>query len=161
MHAQALTTVNPEMREKIVALEAEMRDYVQKYPDVEPQLPLRHTFAPGAYARQIFIPAGTLVIGKIHKHAHLNMVMAGIAVVATEDGVQSFTAPFVFTSQPGTKRVVAALTDVIWVTVHLTEQTDLAKIEDEIIAPSFEAYDAFAGIDVTSFAQTMLERATL
>ena len=151
-------TVNPIMREKIVSLEAKMRDYVREHPDAEPQMPLRHTFAPGAYARQLLIPAGSIVVGKIHKHAHLNMLMVGLAVVATEDGIQEYAAPYVFTSQPGTKRVVAAVTDVIWVTVHVTEETDLAKIEEQIIAPSYADYDAFAGIDVSAFAESILER---
>ena len=158
---QALTTINPEMREKILTLEAQIRAYVETHPTVEPEMPLRHTFAPGSYARQLFIPEGALVVGKIHKHAHLNMLMTGIALVATEDGIQEYRAPYVFTSLPGTKRVVAALTDVIWVTVHVTEETDLDKIEAEIIAPTYGDYDAFAGINVTAFAQTMLERARL
>lgn len=155
---QHALTVNPVVREKILNLEQKLRDYVTAHPDAEPEMPLRHTFAPGSYARQLFIPAGTIVVGKIHKHAHLNMLMVGHAVVATEEGVQEYVAPFVFTSSPGTKRVVAALTDVIWVTVHVTEETDLAKIEAEIIAPNYAEYDAFAGIDVTALAHTILER---
>lgn len=156
-----LAPINPERREKILALEAQIRQYVETHPDTEPSMLLRHTFAPGSYARQLLIPEGTLVVGKIHKHAHLNMLMMGVALVATEDGIQEYTAPYVFTSLPGTKRVVAALTDVLWVTVHVTNETDLEKIEAEIIAPTYATYDAFAGIDVTAFARTMIERATL
>ena len=147
----------PEMREKILHLEATMKAYVQEHPDITPDCPLRHTFAPGAYARQIFIPQGTLVVGKIHKHAHLNLLMLGQAVVATEDGIMTYTAPFVFTSLPGTKRVVVAVQDVIWVTVHLTEQTDLAKIEEEIIAPTYAEFDRLHGIDVEALACKILE----
>jgi len=100
------------------------------------------------------------VVGKIHKHAHLNMLMLGQAVVATEDGIHTYTAPYVFTSLPGTKRVVVAVQDVIWVTVHLTEETDLAKIEAEIIAPNYAEYDRLHGIDVAQLAQTILEVTT-
>jgi len=153
-------TLFPEMREKILHLEACLKDYVRKTPEAAPDLPLRHTFAPGAYARQIFIPEGSLVVGKIHKHAHLNLLMLGQAVVATEDGIVTYTAPYVFTSLPGTKRVVVAVHDVIWVTVHLTEQTDLAKIEEEIIAPSYAEYDRLHGIDVAQLAQRILEVTT-
>ncbi len=153
-------TLFPEMREKILHLESCLKDYVKANPDAQPECPLRHTFAPGAYARQIFIPEGSLVVGKIHKHAHLNMLMMGQAVVATEDGIYTYTAPFVFTSLPGTKRVVVAVRDVIWVTVHLTEQTDLVKIEDEIIAPSYAEYDRLHGIDVAGLAQRILEVTT-
>lgn len=152
----ALTT-NPEMREKILHLEACLKEYVTQTPEAAPTLPLRHTFAPGAYARQILIPAGSLVVGKIHKHAHLNLLMLGQAVVATEDGIQTYIAPYVFTSQPGTKRVVVAVHDVVWVTVHLTDSTDLARIEEEIIAPTYADYDQLQGIDVQRLAQTILE----
>lgn len=135
-----------------------MREYVQAHPDTEPQCPLRHTFAPGSYARQILIPNGSLVVGKIHKHAHLNMLMLGTAVVATEEGIVTYHAPFVFTSQPGTKRVVVAITDVIWVTVHVTEETDLVKIEEQMIATTYDQYDALQGIDVEALAHYVIER---
>jgi hypothetical protein len=150
----------PEMRDKILHLEATMKAYVKEQPDSAPMLPLRHTFAPGAYARQIFIPEGSLVVGKIHKHAHLNMLMLGQAIVATEDGIMTYEAPYVFTSTPGTKRVVVAVSDVIWVTVHLTDETDLLKIEDEIIAPTYAEFDRLHGIDVAALAEKILEVTT-
>jgi hypothetical protein len=149
--------LHPDMREKILQLQAAMQAYVRAHPEAEPDLPLRHTFAPGAYARQIFIPQGTLVVGKIHKHAHLNMLMLGTAIVATEDGIQTYQAPYVFTSLPGTKRVVVSVRDVIWVTVHLTEETDLEKIEAEIIAPTYADFDQLQGIDTAALAQRILE----
>jgi hypothetical protein len=40
---------------------------------------------------------------------------------------------------------VYAREETIWVTVHVTKETDLAKIEEEIIAPSFESL----GLDVS------------
>ena len=150
-------TLHPEMREKILHLESTLKEYVKANPDAQPECPLRHTFAPGAYARQIFIPQGSLVVGKIHKHAHLNFLMLGQAIVATEDGILTYTAPFVFTSLPGTKRVVVAVQDVIWVTVHLTEQTDLTKIEEEIIAPTYAEFDRLHGIDVSALAKHIVE----
>jgi hypothetical protein len=56
-------------------------------------------------------------------------------------------APATFVSQPGTKRVVYALKDTVWTTVHVTESTDLDEIEAEIIAPSFEALTALEHIE--------------
>lgn len=101
--------------------------------------PLKHHFAPGVYAREIFIPAGTVIIGKIHKHAHVNIISQGSASVMTEFGEMKIEAPCTFISQPGTKRAVLAITDVIWTTVHPTDETDLAKIEDEVIAKDYAA----------------------
>ena len=111
-------------------------------------MPLWHAFAPGAYARTIFIPAGTLVVGKIHKHAHLNILIRGRVSVATEEGPMELEAPRVMTSKAGTKRVVYAHSPVLWTTIHLTDKTDLDAIEEEIIAKSYEAYDAVQDADV-------------
>jgi hypothetical protein len=109
---------------------------------------LTHHFSPvdekygcGTYAREMFIPKDTLIIGKIHKHQHLNFIMKGKVSVATEFGKKYFTAPYVFVSEVGLKRAVYAEEDTIWVTVHLTEHSgeeNLDKIEEEVIAPSYE-----------------------
>lgn len=99
----------------------------------------RHHFAPGQYAREIELPAGKVVVGKIHRHAHVNVLSKGKVKVFTEgEGSKTYEAPLTFISQPGTKRVVYAVTDAIWTTVHVTDKTDLADIEAEIIAPTFD-----------------------
>jgi len=107
--------------------------------------PVTHHFAPGLYAREIFIPAGTLIIGKIHRHAHVNTISKGRVVVATEFGKHELSAPCTFVSRPGTKRAVVAQEDTIWTTYHPTEETDLEKIEAQVIAPSFEALECDGG----------------
>lgn len=109
--------------------------------------PVRHIFAPGAYAREMTIPAGTIIIGKIHKHAHLNFITKGRAKVATEFGTIEIEAPHTFVSEPGTKRVVHALEDVVWTTVHVTDETDLAKIEDYVIAKDYEELERYLASD--------------
>jgi hypothetical protein len=38
------------------------------------------------YAREILLPAETFIVGKIHKHAHLNIVTRGRCTVVTEFG---------------------------------------------------------------------------
>ena len=129
-----------ERREHIMRLERVLRG-LEDATDAK-DFETRHHFAPGAYAREILLPAGSLVVGKIHRHAHVNVVSFGRALVATPDGVTEIHAPYTFISQPGTKRVVLALTDVVWTTVHVTDETDLEKIEAAVIAPSFDALPA-------------------
>lgn len=132
---------NTEIRTKIMTLEERINAYNAENGLQTPDCPLRHHFAPGMYGREILLPKGVLVVGKIHKHAHLNMIMSGSVAVATEEGVHHYRGPVVLVSQAGTKRVVYALEDTIWVTVHLTNSQDLAVIEEEIIAKSYEDYD--------------------
>jgi len=102
------------------------------------QFPLTHHFAPGVYAREMFLPAGHTIVGKIHKHAHLNFLMKGVVVVSTEEGSKELNGPCIFTSYAGTKRAVYIKEDAIWATVHVTEETDLTEIENEIIAKDFK-----------------------
>jgi hypothetical protein len=104
--------------------------------------PFRHIFAPGSYARELTIPKGTLVIGKIHRQAHLNIVSAGRIRVMTENGVVEISAPHIFVSEPGIKRVGYAVEETVWTTVHVTEETDVEKIEAHAIAPSYEELSA-------------------
>ena len=114
--------------------------------ELEPvECPLQHVFAPGAYARTMRIPAGTVIVGKIHKHAHLNILSQGTVCVMTEtEGDRELTGPLTMVSPPGTKRAVYAVTDAVWTTIHLTNSTDLEEIEAEVIAPTFEDYERFA-----------------
>jgi hypothetical protein len=119
-------------REKILELEAQMRNM----PQID--CPLQHHYAPGLYAREILLPKGSLVVGKIHKHAHINTISRGHVTVYTEFGESDLIGPTTFTSKVGTKRVVLAHEDTIWTTYHVTEETDLDKIEEHVIAKSYD-----------------------
>lgn len=93
------------------------------------------------YAREMMIPKGTLIIGKIHRHQHLNFISKGRVKVFTEFGEKHLEAPCTFISEVGLKRAVYAEEDTLWTTVHLTEfdkEAELDKIETEVIAPSYD-----------------------
>ena len=102
-----------------------------------------HHWAPGCYGREIFMAEGTVVVGKIHKHAHLNILLQGEVTVSTEFGNERFSAPRVWVSEPGTKRAVYNHTDTRWMTIHPTDETDLEVIEEHDIAPTYEDYTLF------------------
>ena len=103
--------------------------------------PLKHHFAPHVYGREMLIPAGGTITGKIHRHAHLNIIVRGHAVVATEFGDKEVRGGDVFVSEPGTKRAVHAIEDTVWITIHPnhSDTQDLKQIEEYEIAPSYEA----------------------
>ncbi len=136
------------IRSNILQLEKNINAFKKENGIPDPDCPLTHTFASGSYARTIFIPKDTLVVGKIHRHDHLNMLMVGRVVVATEEGPRKLEAPQVLVSKAGTKRVVYTYTDTIWTTVHLTEKTDLDEIEDEIIAKDYSEFDSIEDSNV-------------
>jgi len=128
------------MRQAITQLEQHLIHQVpEATTDVDAVLPLVHHFAPHMYGREIFLPTESLVVGKLHRHSHLNVLMKGHVLVATEDGVEELIAPCVWTSKAGIKRVVYTLEEAIWLCVHPTETTDLDEIEENTIAKSYAA----------------------
>jgi hypothetical protein len=112
-------------REDIVRLQGAMMSIQCEQPEPE------HFFAPGMYLRKLVVPAGMLIVGKIHRHAHFLMVLQGRALVISEFGRDEVTAGHISVSQAGVKRVVLALEDTNFVTVHLNEgdSQDLTVIE--------------------------------
>lgn len=100
--------------------------------------PLKHTFVDGAYVREITMPKGTLIVSKIHKVCHPYFVLRGDVSVLTDNGIVRIKAPFSGVTQPGTKRVLYMHEETVWTTVHVTKETDLKKIESEIIAKTFD-----------------------
>ena len=127
----------PPIRSKVNEIEAMMR----QMPQVD--MPVKHHFSLGVYGRELFIPAGTLLTGKVHKYQQLNVLCQGGMSVLTEDGVKRVKAAFIVVSPAGTKRIAYAHTDCIWMTVHATDKVNLAEIEQEFIAQSDAEYLEF------------------
>lgn len=103
--------------------------------------PLIHHYAPGLYAREIAIPAGAVVVGKIHKHAHINVISHGSALVVTEFERVRVQAPYTFVSLPGTRRTLIAETDLVWTTIHTNEDEcrDPDQLVERLTAPDYAA----------------------
>jgi len=119
----------PPSREKIQQLQETMLELRCDMPEAE------HFFAPGMYGRRFTMPAGMLVVGKIHKHAHLMMVLKGRAEIVTEFGRDVVEAGHVSVSQPGAKRVVLAQEETVFMTVHHnpSDTENLEEVEDDHI----------------------------
>ena len=132
--------VRAEARTKIAAAEAQLRAHPQAM--FNDCFPLRHIFTPGIYAREIILPAGSILVGKIHRERHLNFISRGHVHVFTEIGLlEELRGPMTIVSEPGTKRTVVAIEETVWTTIHHNPKnlTDLGELEKLIIAPSYEA----------------------
>lgn len=102
------------------------------------ELPLTHHFSPGIYLREIFMPAGTVVIGKIHKTEHFNIILAGACLIVHGDGRrEELRAPYTFVSQAGVQKVLYILEDCLWQTVHANpaEERDVELLEEQLTFP--------------------------
>ena len=128
-----LSVNNIPSREQIEKLQSEMMEMPQA------ELVTDHYFSGGMYCRRVFRPAGTLIVGKVHKKDHLFLCAMGEIIAWTEGGMKHLKAGDVIESKPGTKRVTLAVTDAIGITVHRTNKTDLNKIEKELIEPDEKA----------------------
>ena len=96
-----------------------------------------HHFCAGLYARELFVPAGVVAVGKTHAQQNLFFLLNGTALIATPDGPREITGPFMSVTQPGTKRAVYAVTDCTFMNVHpnADDEKDLALLEARYITP--------------------------
>ena len=119
---------NRQMRDAIFRLE----DNLAKLPQVDCRI--EHRFAPGLYSREMYVPAGCMMTGSIHKFEHLSMFLEGRMLIPDEHGKTiEIVAPIVEVAKPGIKRVGYAVEDVRWITVHHTDETDLDALWDLLV----------------------------
>jgi quercetin dioxygenase-like cupin family protein len=128
-------------RSNIMALEDAMKQLEGYDPEGKETCRITHHFAPGVYARAMFMPAGALVTGKIHLTEHLSIMARGKMSVYNGGESVDFVAGDIILSKPGSKRAGYAHEDSVWITIHATDMTDPEKIEDEIIVETFEEFD--------------------
>jgi hypothetical protein len=95
---------------------------------------ITHHFTPGLYCREMHIPEGTILTSKIHLTEHPFVLSKGTLRVWDEfGGVKDLSAPFFGVTKAGTRRIGLTVSDVVWTTFHVTDETDVAKIEETII----------------------------
>jgi len=116
-----------DMRDRVLALQSALVQMPQYEPVTE------HYFHGGMYCRKMFSHADVTMVGKVHKKEHFFMVVSGTAAITTDDGVQVITGPQLFCSKPDTKRVVYSVTDVIYMTVHRTDNMTVESVEEELV----------------------------
>ena len=81
------------------------------------------------------MPAGAIVMGHHHKGDCTNVLVKGSLQVYVNGDIQTLTAPLTFTSGPG-RKIARILDDVIWLNVFATEETDIDKLEADLIDKS-------------------------
>lgn len=126
-----IANIDPQLswREKLAYLVERMGSQMQV------ECPLKHYFAPGVYLREIFMPAGSVVIGKIHKTEHFNIIQKGRLSLIGEGESHVLEGPCTFVSKAGVQKVLYIHEDTVWSTVHLTTERDLERLESDLIEP--------------------------
>ena len=113
----------------------QLQDLCAQLPQAD--MPVQHTFLPGQYLRRMSRPAGALVVGKRHRFRHA-LIVSGHVTLRTADGMVELQGFHVIDSPPGMKRAIYAHAPSELVTVHLTDETDLERIEALVIMPDDE-----------------------
>src|SRR6187551_184114 len=91
-HPPKKTPTDSDNLAKIFAMQDIIRDNAPAVP-----MSVQHHFAPHVYMREIFMPAGTFVIGKMHKTEHFNIITQGVVrLINHDDSISEVQAGDVF-----------------------------------------------------------------
>jgi len=116
--------------EQIEALEAKMLEYEQTLPEVV------HHFAPGIYMREARFKEGTLAIGMSHRHDCMNVVLSGRVSVVIAGHVREMKGGDVFVGKAFDRKVGYIHEDSRWLTIHPTNEIDIATLEEQLLIKS-------------------------
>ena len=131
------------LRPAIERLQAEMAKHSQI------ECKTDHYFADGLYVRTVFSPAGSVIVGKVHRTEHVYAVLSGRVQVTTDNGVIDLDAnkngPQFLICSVGTKRAVLVIEDAWRMNVHHSPENlrDIDALETMLIEPDDTAlFDA-------------------
>lgn len=117
----------------IEKIKEQMYEMVEMNSELSVETPSHHHFTDGLYTRETHMMAGTIAIGKKHRYSVTNILIKGKISVIMDDYVTEWVAPCVFVSEPGVSKIAYFHEDTIWLNCHPTDETDLEKIEADVI----------------------------
>jgi hypothetical protein len=92
-----------------------------------------HHFGPNIYIKEVTLPAGSVIVGKHHRHEHLcNMVSGRMIVVDSEGNRTELVAPMTFMAKAG-RKIAYIIETVVFQNIYSTSETDIQKLEDMIV----------------------------
>jgi len=94
---------------------------------------LVHHFSDGLYAKQMIIPADTMILKHTHSFSHLSILASGKVAVMRGDEVDVIEAPACIEIKAGLVHGVKALTDCVWFCIHATDEKDVLKVDNVLI----------------------------
>lgn len=105
---------------------------------------LRHFWSGDVYCRELFMPAGAVVVGRIHKFDHMEIMLSGKVTLSTNDGsVEELSGYNVFEAQAGKKRVLYMHDDTMWLTFHSAPKADPDYLLDYLSCETYEQFIEF------------------
>lgn len=133
-----------QLRDQRVAAIAHVVAALREIPEqIKPEIITRCT--PGLMSREMRLRAGECVASKVHLSEHQFVIAAGKCYVASDTESVILEAGHVGITLPGTRRIILAATDLVWLTFHATDMTD----PDEFEASVTTDLDALAEVPKT------------
>ena len=107
--------------------------------------PLKHTFVDGVYVREMKFKKDSAVVGAIHKHLHVWFLLYGHLFIATEGSQEEYVAPCYVVAKPGSKRVIYAAEDSLFVNIHANPDniTDIEELEEQLVSLTYKDYEQY------------------
>lgn len=102
----------------------------------QPDIPVKHSFAPGVYIRELTIPAGVFVIGNEHLTEHFNFVVSGKCRCFVNGFVRELNAKDLFVSNKNVMKVAYVVEELHFMTIHATTETNIEKLEEMLFLKS-------------------------
>jgi hypothetical protein len=101
---------------------------------------LINTVVGNLYLRELVIPAGCAIVGKVHLRDHVSLCISGDITVLTADGMKRVVSGYNETTFAGLKRLGYAHKVTRWLTVHdigeMTEPKTISNIESFLFGDS-------------------------
>lgn len=109
-----------------------------------PQLDLasvtKHYFGGGMYARELYMPKGSVVTGKIHLKEHLCHISFGDVTIVEAGKRTRVRGPYTFVGEPGSKRALYMHENTLWTAFHVTDATTVEECEATLVSNDYKAY---------------------
>ena len=102
------------------------------------------------YGREMTLEKGAIVVGKIHKHPVINVLLKGKLAVVSENGRRVVEAPCVYVSEPNVKRIGYVLEDCVWLNVLMTKQVGEENLNEIADFHTANTYEEIGLIDSTN-----------
>ena len=106
-------------------------------------VPIKHSFADQLYLRQMNLKKDYVIVGAIHNHLHAWFLLSGKVIINNNGEKIEHIAPCYTVSEPGSKRLIYAVEDSVFVNVHKNPSNtqNIEELENEIVSMTMEEYN--------------------
>ena len=94
---------------------------------------ITHYFSDKLYAKEMRIPADTVILNHTHSFSHLSVLAQGQVAVLRGQEIDIVNAPACIEIRAGLTHGVKAITDCVWFCIHATDEKDPSKVDDVLI----------------------------